>query len=181
MKIGFALALALATGMGLPPDRAMAAPQHGGGIHVEVNRGGVQVDVGTEGKATTPPVKVSDLVGVKVYNRGNEDLGKIEDLVIDPSTGRIRYAVLSFGGLFGVGDKLFAVPWNDLKLVTKGTTSAGTTMEDHYVLNVTKDALKNAPGFDKNHWPDFARPNWSAEVDRFYTSQRAPASGTHVR
>ncbi len=78
-------------------------------------------------------------------------------------------------------DKLFAVPWSDLKVVSKGSTSAGTAMEGYYVLDVSKEALKNAPGFDKNRWPDFADRNWSAEIDRFYSGQRAATRDTRRR
>lgn len=154
-----------------------AAAERPGGARVDVDRSGVHVDVGTAKGQAAMPVKVRDLIGLRVYNASNENLGKIEDLVMDPAAGKVRYAVLSFGGFLGMGDKLFAVPWDDLKLVPKGTTGAGTTKEDYYVLNVTKEALKNAPGFDKNNWPDFANANWNADVDKFYTSQRAPATG----
>jgi sporulation protein YlmC with PRC-barrel domain len=153
------------------------ASEAGGEARVDVDRDGVRVDVGRKNdQANVSAVKVSDLTGMRVYNPSNEDLGKIEDLVINPSSGKFRYSVLSFGGFLGMGDKLFAVPWKDLKLMSKGTTGSGTVKEDHYVLDVNKDALKNAPGFDKSNWPDFANGNWSADVDKFYTSQRAPAT-----
>lgn len=172
----------LATGLWVATAGAGLAAERAGGARVEVDRSGVRVEVGARtDQANIPAVKVRDMLGVAVYNSSDENLGKIEDLVMDPSSGRIRYAVLSFGGFLGVGDKLFAVPWGDLKLVTKGTTSAGTAKEDHYVLDVTKEALKNAPGFDKNSWPDFAHRNWSADVDEFYNSRRAPSSGTRTR
>jgi len=148
------------------------AAERSGGASIEVNRGGVHVEIGAKGQSGMPAARVRDLLGVNVYNPAHESLGEIEDLVIDPSKGSIRYAVLSFGGFLGMGDKLFAVPWDDLKLVSKGTTSAGTINEDHYVLDVSKEALKNAPGFDKSNWPDFANRNWSADVDKFYTGQR---------
>jgi len=151
------------------------------GARVDVDRGGVHVDVGVRDRADARAVRVKDMIGADVYNPSNENLGEIEDLVMDPSSGKIRYAVLSFGGFLGLGDKLFAVPWGDLKLVTKGTTSEGTAKEDHYVLNVSKEALKNAPGFDKSRWPDFADRNWSADIDRFYTGQRSATSGSTRR
>jgi sporulation protein YlmC with PRC-barrel domain len=154
----------------------------GGRAQVEVDRAGVRVDAQRKkDQSNAMAVKVSDLIGVAVYNANNEDLGKIEDLVINPSSGKIRYSVLSFGGFLGMGDKLFAVPWTDLKLVSKGTTSEGTVKGDHYVLEVDKEALKNSPGFDKSNWPDFANPNWSADVDRFYMGQRGSASRGQTR
>jgi sporulation protein YlmC with PRC-barrel domain len=174
MKASLILA-ALATGAGVMGAGQDVTRAWGAGAHVDA--GPVHVDVGAGG----PAVRVRDMIGLSVYNPSQEKLGKIEDLVMDHSTGRIRYAVLSFGGVLGVGDKLFAVPWHDLKLVSKGTTAAGTEKEEYYVLNATKEWLKNAPGFDKNHWPDFASRNWSVEVDRFYMGRRARSNGAQRR
>ena len=71
----------------------------------------------TSTMAQTPTVLAADtLTGDKVVNRQKEDLGKIEHLMIDLETGRIAYAVLSFGGFLGMGDKLFAIPWSALAL-----------------------------------------------------------------
>ena len=83
------------------------------------------------------------LLSLAVYGESNEKLGKVEDIVVDPSSGKIRYAVLSFGGIFGIGDKYFAVPWHDLNVVYKGPTSAGTQKEEYATIDVSKDALKN--------------------------------------
>src|SRR5579863_8144740 len=90
-----------------------------------------------------PRVLAADtLTGDKVVNLQKEDLGKIEHLMIDLETGRIAYAVLSFGGFLGMGDKLFAIPWSALAL---------DTVEKRFILNVDKELLKRAPGFDKDH------------------------------
>ena len=72
----------------------------------------------------------------------------------------------------GIGDKLFAVPWDELKLVEGEQTSVSTPKADHYVLNIRKDALQNAPGFDKSNWPDFSAPQVAQEIDKFYTTHR---------
>ena len=85
--------------------------------------------------------------GSKVLNRERQDLGTIEDLVIDTRDSRIAYAILSFGGFLQMGDKHFAIPWAAL---------AFNVAEKVAVLNVDKDRLNNAPGFDKDHWPDMA-------------------------
>lgn len=101
----------------------------------------------------------STLTGDAVRNRAGDDLGKIEDLMIDVPSGNIAYAVLSFGGVFGIGNKLFAVPWKALSL----------HREDHsFVLDVEKEKLKNAPGFDKSHWPDFASPQFRESISNYY-------------
>src|ERR1017187_8455705 len=107
-----------------------------------------------------PTVLAADtLTGDKVVNRQKEDLGKIEHLMIDLETGRIAYAVLSFGGFLGMGDKLFAIPWSALAL---------DTVEKRFILNVEKELLKNAPGFDKDHWPNMADHGWGAQVFTYY-------------
>ena len=128
-----------------------------------------------------PVVRSSDLSGLVVYNANNERLGKIEDLVIDPAAGKIRYAVLSFGGVLGFGDKYFAIPWQNMSFVAKGQTSAGTQKESHCVLNLDKDALKNAPGFDKEHWPDFADSNLQQKIDDYYRVRDALRGQSQTR
>jgi len=95
------------------------------------------------------------LAGDRVRNSAGDDLGKIEEIMLDVPTGRVAYAVLSFGGFLGMGNKLFAVPWQALTLNER----------DHeFILNVEKQVLDNAPGFDKDNWPDMAEPDFGAEV-----------------
>ena len=107
--------------------------------------------------------RVSTLKSMAVRNAAGEDLGKINDIVIDMNTAKVNYVALEFGGFLGVGDKLFAIPWHAFKYQPKPD-------DEHLVLNVTKERLKNAPGFDKNHWPNMANPRWNAETDAFYES-----------
>jgi sporulation protein YlmC with PRC-barrel domain len=125
--------------------------------------------------ATQRPInKASDIIGYDVENLQGEDLGDIKDIMLDQASGRIAYAVLSFGGIAGLGDKLFAVPWSAL---TPKTGEANT-----FVLNVDKEKLKNAPGFDQNNWPDMANPRWTADIDRFYGVEHSTLSaGTMQR
>jgi sporulation protein YlmC with PRC-barrel domain len=99
------------------------------------------------------------LTGDSVRNAAGEDLGKIKELMIDVPTGRIAYAVLSFGGVLSMGNKLFAVPWSVLTLDED---------EKRFILNVDKDRLKNAPGFDKDHWPDMADATWVTRISDYY-------------
>ena len=107
-----------------------------------------------------PKVLAADtLTGDKVVNHQKEDLGKIEHLMIDLANGRIAYAVLSFGGFLGMGDKLFAIPWSALTV---------DTVEKQFILNVDKEVLKRAPGFDKDHWPDMADRAWGTNVFTYY-------------
>jgi sporulation protein YlmC with PRC-barrel domain len=88
-----------------------------------------------------------------VVSPQGESLGKIDDLVLDPASGRITYAALSYGSILGLGGKLFAVSWEALKLQSDGKT---------FVLNVSKEMLDSAPGFDKSSWPQRPDPMLSA-------------------
>jgi hypothetical protein len=83
----------------------------------------------------------------------------IEDLVIDPQTSRVDYAVLSFGGFLGMGDKLFAVPLEAMTL---------SADEKKFILDVDKERLKNAPGFDKDNWPDGSDRAFGRRVYTYY-------------
>ncbi len=91
----------------------------------------------------------SSLIGNDVYNNRDEDLGDIKEIMLDMETGKIAYAVLSYGGILGVGEKLFAVPWGALTL---------DTVNERFILNVEKAKLDVAPGFDSDNWPDRAEP-----------------------
>ena len=99
------------------------------------------------------------LDGNDVYNKQDEDLGDIKEIMIDVPTGRVAYAVLSFGGFLGMGEKLFAVPWSALTL---------DTVNKRFVLDVTKERLKDAPGFDKDSWPNMADLTWVNSVHAYY-------------
>lgn len=104
-------------------------------------------------------MSAGSLSGDQVKNDAGEDLGKIKDIMIDVRSGRIAYAVLSFGGVLGVGSKLFALPWHILTLDED---------EKHFVLTVDKNTLKNAPGFDKDNWPDMADPAFGSKIYSYY-------------
>jgi sporulation protein YlmC with PRC-barrel domain len=95
------------------------------------------------------------LIGNDVYNRQEEDLGDIKEIMLDMESGKIAYAVLSHGGILGVGEKLFAVPWGALTLDTD---------KERFVLNVEKAKLDVAPGFDSDNWPDRPDPMWTNQI-----------------
>jgi len=105
----------------------------------------------------------SKLIGADVGNAQGENLGDIKDVVLN-SRGHIEYAVLAFGGFMGMGEKYFVVPWAALK-PAPGQKPAD---RDHYVLNMDKERLKNAPGFDKNNWPNMADRSWAEQIYAFY-------------
>lgn len=105
---------------------------------------------------------VRRLINKRVVNPVGEELGIIEELVIDLEAGRIAYAVLSFSNFLGLSSKLFAIPWPALRFSTHDKT---------FILNVEKEVLKQAPGFDKNNWPDMADPRWNADIHGYYGHQ----------
>jgi len=109
-----------------------------------------------------PRIMAADtLEGDNVKNASGENLGTIDHIMIDVPSGRVAYAVLSFGGFLGMGDKLFAVPWSALRL---------DTVQKCFILNESKDYLKNAPGFDKDDWPTFADEKWARDLHTYYKS-----------
>ncbi len=99
------------------------------------------------------------LIGDSVVNGAEEDLGDIKEIMLDMESGQVAYAVLAFGGFLGMGEKLFAVPWQALHL---------DTINKRFVLNVDKDRLKNAPGFNEDDWPDMSDIEWAKKVHTFY-------------
>jgi sporulation protein YlmC with PRC-barrel domain len=99
------------------------------------------------------------LRGRKVINYDNEDLGTIEDFILDTSTGRFGYAVLSCIGIAGK-EKLFPVPLHALTVDTDG---------GRFMLNADRETLSYAPRFGPGEWPDTADPRWRSGVKRFYS------------
>ena len=104
-------------------------------------------------------LSASSLQSNSVKNAQGDDLGKIEDIMLDTSAGQISYAVLSFGGFLGLGDKLFAIPWSALELDTENK---------EFRLDVNKEKLENAPGFDKDNWPKSEDRKWLGDVYSYY-------------
>jgi sporulation protein YlmC with PRC-barrel domain len=103
----------------------------------------------------------STLEGDKVMCSDGEEVGKIKEIMLDVFSGRIAYAVMSVGGFLGIGDKLLAIPWNALTL---------DTGRKCFQLSVPSEAVKNAPGFDKDHWPSMADVTWASELHNYYGS-----------
>ena len=103
----------------------------------------------------------STLDGDKVMSSDGEDVGKIKEIMLDVYTGRIAYAVMSSGGFLGIGDKLLAIPWNALTLDTDRKC---------FLLSVSSETVRNAPGFDKDHWPTMADAAWASDLHSYYGS-----------
>ncbi|MGF6604495.1 sporulation protein YlmC with PRC-barrel domain [Paraburkholderia sp. GAS448] len=115
------------------------------------------------GEGPGPNVMAADtLKGNKLFTSDREDIGKISEIMLDVRSGRIAYAVLSSGGFLGMGGRLYAIPWSALTLDTD---------EKCFRLEVTADRVKNAPCFDKDHWPTMADPQWGSSLHQYYNRQ----------
>ncbi|MGB4063998.1 MAG: PRC-barrel domain-containing protein [Azonexus sp.] len=104
-------------------------------------------------------LSASSLASDDVYNPKGEKLGSIKELMLDIQSGKVCYAVLSFGGFLSLGEKLFAVPWSALTVDTENK---------RLVMDTDEDRLKNAPGFDTDNWPNMADPTWEKTVHGYY-------------
>jgi len=107
-------------------------------------------------------MSASTLIGDTVRNSDGDKLGDVKEIMLDMDTGRVSYAVLDMGGFLGIGNKLFAMPWSLINVDT----------DNHeIVVDVPKDRLENAPGFDQDDWPDFSDRTWGQEIHVHYNTQ----------
>lgn len=132
---------------------------------------------------TTNLLSSSSMMGTSVINKAGDDLGDIKDIMIDPSSGSIAYVVVSFGGFLGIGDKYFAIPMEAFQIDRD---------REEFVLDVDKEKMKNAPGFDKDNWPSTAdrqfltdvhshygyKPYWERERQHIFSGEERAATGT---
>lgn len=118
--------------------------------------------------------KATDLTGKSIANASDKDLGTLKDIVVDANSGRILYGVVSYGGFLGLGNKLFAVPWQSLRL---------TDDAKKIILNIDEERLKNAEGFDQQQWPNFADERWATSTYEYYGQEpywKSTATGSQT-
>jgi sporulation protein YlmC with PRC-barrel domain len=121
-----------------------------------------------EGPQANNPVRrltATSIIGDSVENRNGDDLGKIANVMINVSTGEVEYAVIEFGTFLGLGGKLFAIPFRELRL---------NADKEVFILNREQDYLKRSPGFDKNHWPDTNDHFYFNNVNDYYRTPVPP-------
>ncbi|HEX7028505.1 MAG TPA: PRC-barrel domain-containing protein [Gammaproteobacteria bacterium] len=106
-------------------------------------------------------VSVARLLGDDVRNYEGEELGSIKDVMLDMSTGEIAYIILSAGGILGIGEKLMAIPWYAFEPDPDARCLR---------LGIDKESLKEAPGFDKDEWPDMASVSWGRRIHDYFRS-----------
>jgi sporulation protein YlmC with PRC-barrel domain len=114
---------------------------------------------------TGTEVRVSKLIGTAIHDARGKRLGDVKDVILDTNSGRVHYAVLSFGGFLGLHDKLFAVPLSKLHAGDKG----------RLILDATSEQIESAPAFESARWPDWQASGYRAEVDRRYGATPAEA------
>jgi len=122
----------------------------------------------TRAQAVPSILKISEIMGITVENAQKDNIGEIKEVVVDPSDGSVAYAVLEAGGFLGMGEKYFAIPWRAFQTVADDDDKGDV---ERLILNVDKDRLKNAPGFDKDNWPDMADAKWGQTVHTYYGQQ----------
>lgn len=105
--------------------------------------------------------RASRIIGMEVRNREGEHIGRIEDLVLD-RRGNLAYAIVSTGGFLGIGDRLHAVPWSLLQ----------THNADYHLIDMDRERLRQAPGFDARAWPNFNDERWAADNRRYFGTGR---------
>ncbi len=119
----------------------------------------INTDVINPSSTGTRLLSASTLSSDDVVNMKGEKLGSIKELMLNIESGKVCYAVLSFGGFMSLGEKLFAVPWSALKV---------DTANKRIVMDTDEERLKNAPGFDTDHWPNMADATWEKSVHAYY-------------
>lgn len=128
------------------------------------NRTGINHE-GPDANTPARRLTATSIIGDNIENPQGEDLGKIDNLMINLSTGEIEYAVVEFGSFLGVGGKLFAVPFQELRLDPERRI---------FILNRDKEYLKESPGFDKSHWPETNDHSYFDNVRMYYGSYLPP-------
>ncbi|TWI62149.1 PRC-barrel domain protein [Pseudoduganella lurida] len=108
------------------------------------------------------------IIGDHIHNLKDEHLGSVKEIMLDMQSGRVAYVVMASGGVLTIGEKLFAIPWEALAL---------DTANHQLRLNIDKERIENAPGFDKDNWPDMANQAWTTEIHSYYgTTSRSTGS-----
>lgn len=104
-------------------------------------------------------IAADQVEGTRVYNRAGENLGSVEDIMIDKLSGKIAYAVVSFGGFLGMGDRHYPLPWEKLDY---DTNMGG------FVVDLDKKMLEGAPSYTDEESVGWEDPTWGRRVNDYY-------------
>lgn len=130
-----------------------------------------------DAKTAGTNIRASQMMGQNIQNPQGEAVGEINDIVLDAGSGRIRYVAVTYGGLLGVGNKMFAVPYEAFQCKADPDDHKKTIV----VLDVTEKQLEGASGFDEDHWPNFADRRFTMELDKRYRIDRTRRNRNHDR
>lgn len=112
------------------------------------------------GQGREPDVQPAGmLIGEPVANPAGDDLGSIEEIMIDVQDGIIAYAILSFKDPYEQGDRLFAVPWRSLRHDPEN---------DRFLIDTDPETLAAAPGFERGRWPKMGDRGWGEKIHQYY-------------
>lgn len=121
-----------------------------------------------DSKTTGTNIRASKLIGTNIQNKQGESVGSVSDIVLDASTGKVRYMAVTYGGFLGLGNKMFAVPYEAFETRQEADDPDETIL----VLSVTEQQLEGSVGFDEDTWPNFADTKFTSEVDKRYGVER---------
>ena len=113
----------------------------------------------TEARETGSLIGSDKVEGTAVYGANDQKIGSIERVMIDKHTGKVAYAVMTFGGFLGIGDEYRALPWSMLRYNPE---------LDAYELNVTEDQLRNAPALTTGWDTGMINRDWERNVHDYY-------------
>lgn len=128
------------------------------------NRTGINHE-GPDANMPVARLTATSIIGDGIENPEGEELGKIDNLMINLQNNHIEYVVIEFGSFLGLGGKLFAVPFRELRLDPEKRI---------FILNRDKEYLKQSPGFDKSHWPNTNDHSYFDNVTMYYGSYLPP-------
>jgi len=121
-------------------------------------------------KTSGTNIRASKLIGVNIQNDQGDSVGEVNDIVLDGKSGKVRYLAVTYGGFLGVGNKMFAVPFEAFHCHHDPSDPDKAIL----TLHVTKEKLNGAVGFDETSWPDFGNMTFTSELDKRYGVERKP-------
>jgi sporulation protein YlmC with PRC-barrel domain len=150
-------------------EQNLEKQQKGKAVQQEVQKQNERSIVGqVDDKTSGSMIRASELIGMNIQNSKSGEVGEVEDVVLDADTGQIKYIAVTYGGFLGLGDKLFAVPYEAFK----ARRNPDDRDEVVLMLDVTEQQLEGAQGFDQDNWPDFADAEFTSELDKRYGIER---------
>jgi hypothetical protein len=154
--------IALAGALGVPPAYGQSPSK----VAASAPTNAAPIQNTKQFAENTGLVRATSVVGSPVKDVNSKDAGKVEDLLLD-HRGHVGYAVVSFGGFLGIGDKLFAVPWDAVVMDGPNRT---------VYIDVKKETLERSPSFASDKWPDTSSQDWAQGVKKAWSDASITAA-----